>query len=126
VKAHIVQHVIRPLPGSVAVRMRHWRADAVGRQSVHDLVPLGSQVSQGKQLLRCLLTVSPGGHSAGSGTGLYEILPNMTMVTRALHNSTYANRIMHPTSNQIIIGPYAIDLNKNLNTFPDLLTVRVG
>lgn len=34
--------------------------------------------------------------NAGSGTGLYEISPNMTMRQIAAHNSTYANRLMHP------------------------------
>ena len=39
--------------------------------------------------------------NAGSGTGLYAVSENMTKVTVAEHNSTYANRLIHPPSNQV-------------------------
>ena len=42
------------------------------------------------------------------------------------HNSTYANRLLHPQTSQIIIGAWAIDLEGNLHTFKDLTTVRVA
>lgn len=64
--------------------------------------------------------------NAGSGTGLYEIDENFTMKKIANHSSTYANRLMHPQTNQIIIGAWAIDLHGNINVFKDLLHVRVA
>ena len=64
--------------------------------------------------------------NAGAGTGLYEISPNFTMRTVAKHNSTYANRLLHPQSNQIIIGAWAIDMARNVRAFTDLLHVRIG
>ena len=48
--------------------------------------------------------------TSGSGTGLYEIDENLRM--RKRHESvvgTYANRMVHPESNQLIIGPHIID-----------------
>eukprot|EP01084_Bolivina_argentea_P063421 115799_1 len=65
-------------------------------------------------------------HNAGTGTGLYEIHPNMTMRQIAKHNCTYANRLLHPATNQIVIGPYLIDANRNLRVITDLLSVRIG
>jgi hypothetical protein len=43
--------------------------------------------------------------NAGHGTGLYAVYENMTRVTVAEHNSTYANRLIHPYSNQVGQGP---------------------
>ena len=63
---------------------------------------------------------------AGAGTGLYEIASNFTMTKIADHNSTYANRLLHPHSNQIIIGAWLIDARRNVRVFNDLLNVRVG
>lgn len=65
-------------------------------------------------------------HNAGSGTGLYEIYPNMTMSKIADHNCTYANRLIHPATNQIVIGPYLIDANRNIRVIDDLLGIRIG
>lgn len=50
----------------------------------------------------------------------------MTMRTVAEHNSTYANRLIHPPSDQIVIGAWVIDTERNVKAFPDLLKVRVG
>lgn len=66
-------------------------------------------------------------HNAGSGTGLYEIFPNnLTMVQREEHNCTYANRLLHAPTNQIIIGPYIIDSERNIRTITDLLSIRIA
>lgn len=63
---------------------------------------------------------------AGAGTGLYEITPDFTMNTLANHNSTYANRLLHAPSNQIVIGAWVIDADRNVRAFKDLLQVRIG
>ena len=64
--------------------------------------------------------------NAGNGTGLYSIDQNLAMETLANHSSVYANRLLHPASNSIIIGPYVIDAMRNVRTFESLLSVRVG
>jgi hypothetical protein len=64
--------------------------------------------------------------NAGSGTGLYAIDQNMKMTTLASHNSVYANRMLLPSMNSIIIGPYIIDATGGIRTFTSLLEVRVG
>ena len=46
---------------------------------------------------------------------LYEIKPNMTRVIRAESiGGTPANRLIHKESNQLFIGPYAIDEKGNV------------
>ena len=64
--------------------------------------------------------------NAGSGTGLYEIDETMTQRLIASHNSTYANRLMIPKANVIVIGPYIIDESRNVRVFESLLGVRIG
>lgn len=64
--------------------------------------------------------------NAGAGTGLYAIDQNMVMEKIANHSSVYANRMLHPASNSIIIGPYVIDASRNVRTFESLLAVRIG
>jgi len=64
--------------------------------------------------------------NAGSGTGLYAIDQNLAMTKLANHSSVYANRLIHPPSNSIIIGPYVIDGTGAVRTFEALLPVRVG
>ncbi|BFZ09877.1 hypothetical protein BsWGS_12916 [Bradybaena similaris] len=63
---------------------------------------------------------------AGSGTGLYAIDENFTMTTLANHNSTYANRLLHRQTNQIIIGAWIIDMEGKVRVFQQLLQVRVA
>jgi len=64
--------------------------------------------------------------NAGSGTGLYEIDANFTQTLIAPHNSTYANRMMVPAANVVVIGPFIIDAQRNVRTFASLLSVRIG
>lgn len=48
----------------------------------------------------------------GSGTGLYEITPELKLIKRPESVvGTYANRFVHGPSNQLFIGPYAIDID---------------
>jgi hypothetical protein len=54
---------------------------------------------------------------SGSGTGLYEIDENLNMQKRPESVvGTYANRMIHPQSNQLIIGPHIIDAKGNVRT----------
>ncbi|XP_059152424.1 uncharacterized protein LOC131938421 [Physella acuta] len=63
---------------------------------------------------------------SGSGTGLYQITSSFEMVKIADHNSTYANRIIHKETNQLIIGAWAISLTGKIRHFPQLQNVRVA
>ena len=52
---------------------------------------------------------------------LYEIKPDMTRVIRAESiGGTPANRLIHKESNQLFIGPYAIDEKGNVRVMPPL------
>lgn len=64
--------------------------------------------------------------NAGSGTGLYAIDANLQMTKLANHSSVYANRMMVPAMNVIVIGPYIIDSQGNIQVLQDLLHVRIG
>lgn len=62
----------------------------------------------------------------GSGTGLFSIDDNMQLSKHAASCvGTYANRIIHTESDQLIIGPHAIDTEGNVRTFEDLVDVRL-
>jgi hypothetical protein len=51
----------------------------------------------------------------GSSDKLYQISPEFTKVTRPESiGGTPANRMIHQESNQLFIGPYAIDANRNV------------
>jgi hypothetical protein len=45
----------------------------------------------------------------GSGLGLYRISPDLKSEQVHVHDGTHANRLVHRESNQVFIGPYAID-----------------
>jgi len=63
---------------------------------------------------------------SGSGTGLFTIDDRMTLSKHeASCVGTYANRIIHKESNQLIIGPHAIDTDGNVRTFEKLIDVRL-
>lgn len=61
----------------------------------------------------------------GTGTGLRVIEPDMTM---ALHpaavDGTYANRMVHFESSQLIIGPHLIDTDHHVRTVEGLIDIR--
>ena len=63
---------------------------------------------------------------AGNGTGLYSIDSNLVMTKIANHDSCYANRLLIPALNSIVIGPYVIDAAGNVKVIEQLLSVRVG
>ena len=55
----------------------------------------------------------------GSSDKLYEITPNLQKIIRSESiGGTPANRMIHKESNQLFIGPYAIDANRNVRTIP--------
>jgi len=55
----------------------------------------------------------------GSSDKLYEITPDLKQITRPESiGGTPANRMIHKESNQLFIGPYAIDAKRNVRTIP--------
>ncbi|MEW6302504.1 MAG: hypothetical protein AB1705_03480 [Verrucomicrobiota bacterium] len=65
-------------------------------------------------------------HIRGSGIGLYEISEDMTMRKHpASVTGTFANRLVHWESKQVIIGPHAIDPEGNVRTFDALKSHRL-
>ena len=64
--------------------------------------------------------------ASGVGTGLYEILPDLTMVKRPESLvGTYTNRLAHFESNQLFIGPYAIDAQRRVRIIEELVDFRL-
>lgn len=55
----------------------------------------------------------------GSSDKLYEIKPNLQQIVRPESiGGTPANRMIHRESQQLFIGPYAIDAERNVRTIP--------
>lgn len=55
----------------------------------------------------------------GSSDKLYEITPDLQQIIRPESiGGTPANRLIHKESNQLFIGPYAIDANRNVRVIP--------
>ncbi len=55
----------------------------------------------------------------GSSDKLYEIDRNLNMTIRPESvGGTHANRMIHRESNQLLIGPYVIDAQRNVRTIP--------
>ncbi|WP_346863799.1 hypothetical protein [uncultured Draconibacterium sp.] len=67
-----------------------------------------------------LWVISYGPHLPfGSSDKLYEITPKFEQITREESiGGTPANRMIHKESNQLFIGPYAIDTNRNVRVIP--------
>lgn len=61
-----------------------------------------------------------GPHSPmGSSDKLYEITPDLQLITRPESvGGTHANRMIHEASQQLIIGPYFIDQKRNVRVIP--------
>ena len=65
-----------------------------------------------------VVTYAPNAHT-GSDDKLYEISPNLQINIRPESiGGTPANRMIHKESQQLFIGPYAIDKNRNVRTIP--------
>jgi hypothetical protein len=55
----------------------------------------------------------------GSSDKLYEITPDLQQIIHSESiGGTPANRLIHKESNQLFIGPYAIDANRNVRVIP--------
>ena len=65
--------------------------------------------------------VSSRGGKRGSGTGLYVIDENLDIRQVHVSNGVYANRMLHAPTDQVIIGPYIIDMEGNFRVIEDLL-----
>lgn len=67
-----------------------------------------------------LWVVSYGPHLPfGSSDRLYEITPDLKKITRLESiGGTPADRMIHKESNQLFIGPYAIDANRRVRVIP--------
>ncbi len=63
-----------------------------------------------------LWTITYGPHLPfGSSDKLYEITPDLQQIIRKESiGGTHANRLIHNESNQLLIGPYAIDSKRNV------------
>lgn len=73
------------------------------------------------------VTYTAHGPATGSGTGLYEITPDLDCTRRPESVvGTYANRLVHSPSDQAIVGPHLIDTAGNVRTFEDLLETSDG
>jgi hypothetical protein len=61
-----------------------------------------------------------------TGTGLFSIDGDMTLTKRPESVvGCYADRMIHPQSDQLIIGPHIIDHRGNVRTFKDLVPVSL-
>jgi len=63
--------------------------------------------------------------ASGVGTGLYVINDKLEIEKHpASYVGTYTNRMVHWESNQLLLGPYAIDAEGTVRTIESLLEVR--
>jgi hypothetical protein len=63
---------------------------------------------------------------SGSGTGLFHVDDDLTLTQHpASVVGTYANRMIHKESNQLIIGPHVIDTEGEVRTFTQLIDIRI-
>lgn len=62
----------------------------------------------------------------GSGTGLRVISEDFQMVRHSSAvDGTYANRMVHGPSSQLVIGPHLVDTKHNVRTVKELVDVRI-
>ena len=62
----------------------------------------------------------------GGGTGLFSVDDGLHIEKHpASQVGTYANRIIHAESNQLIIGPHAIGIDGDVRTFAGLVDTRL-
>ena len=69
--------------------------------------------------------VSSRGGRSGSGVGLYSIDEDLNSQQVHISNGVYANRMLHAPTDQVIIGPYIIDMEGNFRVINDLLDHRL-
>src|SRR5690625_979677 len=65
------------------------------------------------------ITYSPHDPMGNNHDGLYEIIPELEIIKREESiGGTPAARMIHRESEQLFIGPYAIDKNRNVRPIP--------
>ncbi len=63
----------------------------------------------------------------GNGTGLFWVDDDMQLHKHpASVVGTYANRMIHPETNQLVLGPHLIDTDGNVRTVEELIDIRVA
>ncbi len=73
-----------------------------------------------------VLNYSSHRRQTGTGTGLRVIESDLSMTRHPLGvDGTYANRMVHHRTNQLIIGPHVIDAEHNVRTVPELVDIRL-
>lgn len=94
-----------------------------------DLVPQRTEAGIGALMPwadRLWLVTYPSNPSSGSGTGLYQITPDLEMTRRPESVvGVYANRLVHHESDQMIIGPHVIDADGNVRTIEAIQRARL-
>jgi hypothetical protein len=95
-----------------------------------DLLPIRTETGIGALMPWAgrLWFVSYVAHTAttGAGTGLFEVDEHFTLRKRPESVvGTYANRMVHAPSNQLMIGPHVIDTDGNVRTVDDLKDHRL-
>ncbi len=63
--------------------------------------------------------------TTGTGLGLYRIDDRLNIAFVHRSDGTHANRFVHHQSNQVILGPYAIDVRGNFRVIDSLLDHRL-
>nr|KAI8759120.1 hypothetical protein BgiMline_009744 [Biomphalaria glabrata] len=84
---------------------------------------IGALMPWADRLYMVSYLTAPGG---GTGAGLYMMYDSFEMFKMVDHNSTFANRLLHRQTNQLIIGAWVIDMEGNIKNFTQLLHVRVA
>jgi hypothetical protein len=73
-----------------------------------------------------VLNYSSHRRGTGTGTGLRVIDGDFKMTRHpAAVDGTYANRMVHAPSSQLIIGPHLVDTKHQVRTVPELIDIRV-
>ena len=94
-----------------------------------DLVPRRTEAGIGALMPwadRLWMVTYPSNPRSGSGTGLYEIQPDLTMRKRPESIvGTFANRMVHRASDQMIIGPHIIDAGGQVRTIEAIADARL-
>lgn len=108
----------------------HFSGVVPGLAQISDFGPPRSEIGVG-----CLmpwngklyvLNYSSHRSNSGTGTGLRVIEPDFTMTRHPQAvDGTYANRMTHFPSSQLIIGPHLVDTKHNVRTVKELIDVRV-
>jgi hypothetical protein len=95
-----------------------------------DMVPVRSETGIGALMPWAgrlwMITYVSHQAASGAGTGLFEIGPDMRMHKRPESRvGTYANRMLHAPSHQMIMGPHLIDVEGNVRTIDEVADYRL-